>query len=124
MRIRLIRKLAENIDGVDLSAHATGDFLDLPDLDAQLLLAEGWAEPAPSNIRVGTFRRRKSDALVADERAEAADRRALPTLDKIRHFQQRFELRWPASTERRRAEDSIREELRDARARTISKAIT
>jgi hypothetical protein len=43
MRVRLTRKLAERIDGVDLSRHKIGDCLDLPESEGQLLLAEQWA---------------------------------------------------------------------------------
>jgi hypothetical protein len=45
MRVRLLRKLAERIDGVDLSNQAVGDVMDLPAPKAQLLIAEGWAAP-------------------------------------------------------------------------------
>ena len=43
MKVRLTRKLAEAIDGIDLSHEDVGDVLDLPDRKAQLLVAEGWA---------------------------------------------------------------------------------
>lgn len=43
MRVRLVKKLAERIDGVDLRAHAPGDTLNLSLSEARLLLAEGWA---------------------------------------------------------------------------------
>ncbi len=43
MRVLLRRKLAECIDGVDLSGRKTGDVFDLPLVDAQLLIAEQWA---------------------------------------------------------------------------------
>ena len=52
MRVRLTRKFAEAIDGIDLSRHCVGDFIDLPQQDAELLLAEGWASPADSHARV------------------------------------------------------------------------
>jgi hypothetical protein len=44
--VRLIRKSAERIDGVDLRAHAVGDVFDLPATDARLLIAEKSAIPA------------------------------------------------------------------------------
>ena len=44
MRVRLTRKLADVIDGVDLSDHFVGETFDLPRRDALLLLAEGWAQ--------------------------------------------------------------------------------
>jgi hypothetical protein len=43
MKVRLTRKLAECIDGVDLAGCRVGDVLDLSVTDARLLLAEKWA---------------------------------------------------------------------------------
>ena len=45
MKVRLTQKLAELINGVDLSKAHTGDTLDLTDRDANTLIAEGWAAP-------------------------------------------------------------------------------
>jgi hypothetical protein len=45
MRVLLRRKLADHIDGVDLSGHNVGDVFDLPWSDARLLIAEQWAVP-------------------------------------------------------------------------------
>jgi hypothetical protein len=55
--VRLTRKLAERIDGIDLSHSHVGDVLCLPWRDAALIVAEGWAE------RISAF-----------DRAEAHDR--------------------------------------------------
>lgn len=50
-QVRLTRKFAEVIDGVDLSQNQVGDRLELSDRDAQVLIAEGWAAPeAPSPV--------------------------------------------------------------------------
>lgn len=43
MRVRLTRKLAERLDGVDLTEYKVGDILNLTTSDAQLLVAEQWA---------------------------------------------------------------------------------
>lgn len=43
MRVRLLRKLAEEIDGVDLSHNQVGDVIDLPLHKGLMLIAEGWA---------------------------------------------------------------------------------
>jgi hypothetical protein len=45
MRVRLKRKVAESVHGVDLSAAREGDTLDLSPRDALLLIAEGCASP-------------------------------------------------------------------------------
>ena len=46
MKIRLTRKFADLINGIDLSKAHTGETLDLSTRDAEMLLAEGWAEYA------------------------------------------------------------------------------
>jgi hypothetical protein len=45
MKVRLTRKLAECLDGVDVSDRQVGDVLDLPRREAELLVAERWAVP-------------------------------------------------------------------------------
>ena len=44
LRVRLTRKYADMIDGVDLTEAHVGDQLELPQHDAEVLIAEGWAE--------------------------------------------------------------------------------
>jgi hypothetical protein len=55
MRIRLIRKLALALNGVDVSNLHVGDVVDLPERSANILVAEGWAEPV-SNATPGLIR--------------------------------------------------------------------
>ena len=43
MRVRLVRKLADCLDGIDVTGCQEGDLLDLAPADALLLVAEGWA---------------------------------------------------------------------------------
>ncbi len=43
IRVRLIRKLAEKLNGVDLSSRAVGDIFELPEPAAALLIAAEWA---------------------------------------------------------------------------------
>jgi hypothetical protein len=42
MHVRLQRKLADKIDGIDLSNYEVGDVIDLPERKARILVAEGW----------------------------------------------------------------------------------
>jgi hypothetical protein len=42
MKLILIRKLADVMDGVDVSDHQVGDVIDLAGRDADVLIAEGW----------------------------------------------------------------------------------
>jgi hypothetical protein len=46
MKVRLTRKFADLINGIDLSRAHTGETLDLSQREAEILLAEGWAEYA------------------------------------------------------------------------------
>ena len=43
--VRLIRKFAEMIDGIDLSRCHVGDWVQLRSDEARVLIAEGWARP-------------------------------------------------------------------------------
>jgi hypothetical protein len=63
MRVRLTKRLANVIDGVDLDGHYPGDVLNLPDRDARMLVAEQWAIPErreQSGEPPGTERRRQT----------------------------------------------------------------
>jgi hypothetical protein len=42
--VRLIRKFALPINGLELSVHSVGQILSLPEHQATMLIAEGWAE--------------------------------------------------------------------------------
>ena len=61
--VRLIRKYAEMIDGVNLGEAEVGDRLELSRRDAEVLIAEGWAERAADERRVRLLPRR---ALAAE----------------------------------------------------------
>jgi hypothetical protein len=47
-KVRLIRKFAQVINGIDLSSVSTGDEIDLTPREAEMLIAEGWAAPIRS----------------------------------------------------------------------------
>ena len=71
MRVRLTRKHADRIDGVDLQGREPGDLLDLSPQEAHLLMAEEWAilerrvRSLPTEIR-----RRVDDYHQNDVRSE------------------------------------------------------
>ena len=96
VRVRLTRKLADVLDGIDLANSHVGDVLLLARADARLLMAEGWAVPAAR----APARRRYSTSLSAIA-ADFAQHRLDP-----RPY--------------RRIEDRLRDELQDATTRTIS----
>ena len=43
MRVQLTKKLADVIDEIDVTNYQVGDFIELPERKARLLVAEGWA---------------------------------------------------------------------------------
>jgi hypothetical protein len=123
MQVRLTRKLAQCIDGVDLTGCEVGEILNLPVHDAHLLIAEDWAEVyiaelarpivlprLPESVTFATGRR----ALVGD-----LSSRVRRSLDRLRQARVVPEQRRLVQLDRRRAEDTYREELRDSRARTV-----
>src|SRR4051812_40718957 len=122
-RVRLIRKVGDYLNGIDLSAHAVGDVLDMPPLDAELLIAEGWAIPeytarAAHDRRGGAERRHREQS--SNAAPATAPLRVRHSADHLREQRVDKEQRQRARDEQRRAENSIREELQDSRAKTIA----
>ena len=115
MQIQLVRKLANHLDGIDVTAYQQGDVIDLPRRDAELLIAEQWAvayyDPGAREVR---------NVSAAPQLAFAADRLVRRSLDQIRRIREEMEAKRFEEQERRRAEDRIREELHDAHATTIN----
>ena len=116
MWIRLTRKLANFLDGVDVSDRHAGDVFELPTCDAHLLIAEGWAERYIPVRQPGHFEERQSDTK--DSFATAASQ--ADALERLRRLREQPNRRHPVDVESRRVEDRIREELRDERAITIT----
>ena len=55
IRIRLTKKLAAVMNGVDVSTLRVGDTIELPDAAAIMMIAEEWAEPATDSVMAPTF---------------------------------------------------------------------
>jgi hypothetical protein len=127
MRVRLIRKLANALDGVDLSPYAVGDVLDVGRYTAELLIAEQWVvevreAPPPVHSKGKTSpRQRLSGAFASSTHAADRPKRTLRTAERLREVREQLERKSLGEQERRRSEDAIREELRDSRATTVSK---
>jgi hypothetical protein len=115
MWIRLTRKLADFLDGVDVSNRHAGDVFELPTCDAHLLIAEGWAERYIPVRQPRHFADRQSDT----KDSFAADALQADALERLRRLREQPNRR-PVDVESRRVEDRIREELRDERATTIT----
>jgi hypothetical protein len=76
VRVRVIRKLADSVDGVDLSRYREGDVVDLAERDARLIVAEEWAVPA----------RRRADSIPF-----ASDRRGSDVYQRLRDKHEQIE---------------------------------
>lgn len=61
IKVRLTRKFAERLNGVDLSHVRPGEEIDLLPQEAEILIAEGWAVPAdqPPEAEDRSRRRRR-----------------------------------------------------------------
>jgi len=115
MRVRLTRKLAECVDGVDLSSYREGDVLALDRHEAELLLAEGWARPLS---RGPSPEIRARSALPT--RTEAADSPRGVNYQRLRQLQRTVDRSRFESHAHRRVEDRMLEELHDAQARVVN----
>ena len=60
MKVRLTKKYAERIDGVDLRGRNVGDLLDLSPPDAHVLCREAWATPERRRAPEPTNQRRRA----------------------------------------------------------------
>jgi hypothetical protein len=72
MRVRLVRKLAEEIDGVDLRGHHVDEVFEASPKDARLLMAEEWAiaERRSADLPHRVERRSSSPGAVSDQAAD------------------------------------------------------
>jgi hypothetical protein len=119
MRVQLTKKLAEMLDGIDLSRYAVGDIVEVTRAEAELLIAEGWAIPVAERPRLVPKGARATHALPGF--AEQQPHVPLRSVERLREIRRAMEQRSSDRHERRRAEDRLREELHDARARTFGK---
>jgi hypothetical protein len=72
MKVRLTKKLAGQIDGIDLSGRHVGETIDLPSREARMLLAEQWAAPERRHRQESALNGRR------DEDPRLVDRRGSP----------------------------------------------
>jgi hypothetical protein len=90
MRVRLTRRLASSIDGVNLGAYQVGDVLEVTRHDADLLIAEEWAVPvSESRRRVGpeahqrrAHEQRRAEDRVREERRDSRETSSSETPSK------------------------------------------
>ena len=72
MIVRLTKKLADVVNGVDISRYIEGDVIELPTRSGEMLVAEGWAEDiAPAAMSKASP---YAGGWRPDARAVAADR--------------------------------------------------
>src|SRR5687767_664659 len=84
VRIRLTRKLANALNGLDLRAFNVGEVVDLNDPLARMLIAESWAEEAvPIDSPTTADDRSNRPKRNAGARRRAASRAARPVGDTL-----------------------------------------
>lgn len=64
----LTRKLADAIDGVNLTGRHVGERLPLPPQESRMLIAEGWAEPTSIEQRRRPSTEPRADYRPSDDR--------------------------------------------------------
>ena len=79
IKVRLIRKLADVINGVDLTRRAPGDVFEIPGREAELLIAEGWAIAHDDGVENRHNALDAEPTPAARERADHAPGRTHPT---------------------------------------------
>jgi len=72
MKVRLTRKFSSLLNGIDLSNAHEGDTLDLSPRDANMLVAEGWAEAV---LEGGTAERDRAHDQAARQQARRKGKR-------------------------------------------------
>lgn len=72
MRVRLKLKLAEIVEGVDLSSYAEGDIINLVEWEAAILIAGEYAEPIATEERVSRAPALRP-AIAADRSSDELD---------------------------------------------------
>jgi hypothetical protein len=118
VRIRLARELAERLDCLDPSSDGAGDVIELPQYEAELLIAEKWAV-AVEEPRQDALQRPLRPQLVV-----TTTLLKLRTVEQLRRMRELQAMKHCQEGVRRRAEDRIRDELHDLRAKTIASAMT
>jgi hypothetical protein len=86
MRVRIVRKLADRVDGIDLTNYDVGEVIELPEMDGRLMVAEQWGE----------FARREADLEYGrNAAARPLDRRKTSSdlYDRLRSKREELEYR-------------------------------
>ena len=79
MRVRLTKKLADFINGIDLTYRHVGEIFACPEFEARLLVLEGWAEPTSDDLELPLENAEQSgyiSQLIEDHRDGKKDRLA------------------------------------------------
>jgi len=94
MRVRLLRKLADRVDGIDLTHCDVGEVIELPEPDGRLIIAERWGEFARRQADLVNGRDLSVGRTPADRRRTSTDlyerlKQKHEEIDDRRHCQRR-----------------------------------
>ena len=115
VRVRLTRRLASYIDGVNLSAHSVGDVFEVTRHEAELLIAEEWAVPVVPPVDAPP-----SQTATRFCRSNTGDRGDVAMVAQLRDIREQIQRRSFQAQDHRRAEDWIRDEWHDEHARILN----
>jgi hypothetical protein len=122
MWVRLTRRLADCIDGVNLSAHRVGDVFEVTRHEAELLVAEAWAVfVAPAGRQSGAWPPARVHSVKGGRKSVKRGRRQPGRLaEQLRTITKQIFHRTFDQPYRRRAEDRIRDDWHDAHATVVN----
>jgi hypothetical protein len=100
MRVRIVRKLADRVDGVDLSHCDVGEVIELPEPDGRLIIAERWGVFARRQEDVGSGHEHAVGSASLDRRHTSAD-----LYQRLRDKQEEYERRDRRQVYRRLTDD-------------------
>jgi len=84
MRVRIVRKLADRVDGIDLTNYDVGEVIELPEMDGRIMVAEQWGE----------FARREADLENGrDAATRPLDRRRGDLYERLRSKREELDQR-------------------------------
>jgi len=88
MRVRIVRKLADRVDGIDLTHHDVGEVIELPETDGRLIVAERWGEFARREADLDGYGHHDSTVRAMDRRQSSSD-----LYQRLRDKREEFEWR-------------------------------
>ena len=101
MRVRIVRKLADRVDGIDLTNCDVGEVIELPEPDGRLIIAEQWGVFARRQEDLGNEHEHAVGSASLDRRQTSAD-----LYQRLRDKREEYERRDRRQLHRRLTDDT------------------